>query len=177
MNSVHTYLKEELFVTKFKGNDVTLLGNQVKVGDKAPNFTVLANDLSEVTLDSTNGSVRLISVVPSIDTGVCDAQTRRFNEEAAKLDNVKVLTVSVDLPFAQKRWCGANGIDNVQTLSDHRDLSFGEAYGVAIQELRLLARSIFVVDSNDNVTYVEYLPEVTEHPNYEAAIEAAKAAK
>lgn len=177
MNSVHTYLKEELFVTKFKGNDVTLLGNQVKVGDKAPNFTVLANDLSEVTLDSTKGSVRLISVVPSIDTGVCDAQTRRFNEEAAKLDNVKVLTVSVDLPFAQKRWCGANGIDNVQTLSDHRDLSFGEAYGVAIQELRLLARSIFVVYSNDNVTYVEYLPEVTEHPNYEAAIEAAKAAK
>ncbi|WP_407544047.1 thiol peroxidase [Priestia sp. HNGD-A6] len=177
MNSVHTYLKEELFVTKFKGNDVTLLGNQVKVGDKAPNFTVLANDLSEVTLDSTKGSVRLISVVPSIDTGVCDAQTRRFNEEAAKLDNVKVLTVSVDLPFAQKRWCGANGIDNVQTLSDHRDLSFGEAYGVAIQELRLLARSIFVVDSNNNVTYVEYLPEVTEHPNYEAAIEAAKAAK
>src|SRR6478609_8114228 len=161
MNSVHTYLKEELFVTKFKGNDVTLLGN----------------DLSEVTLDSTKGSVRLISVVPSIDTGVCDAQTRRFNEEAAKLDNVKVLTVSVDLPFAQKRWCGANGIDNVQTLSDHRDLSFGEAYGVAIQELRLLARSIFVVDSNDNVTYVEYLPEVTEHPNYEAAIEAAKTAK
>ncbi|MGG3120627.1 thiol peroxidase [Priestia megaterium] len=177
MNSVHTYLKEELFVTKFKGNNVTLLGNQVKVGDKAPNFTVLANDLSEVTLDSTKGSVRLISVVPSIDTGVCDAQTRRFNEEAAKLDNVKVLTVSVDLPFAQKRWCGANGIDNVQTLSDHRDLSFGEAYGVAIQELRLLARSIFVVDSNDNVTYVEYLPEVTEHPNYEAAIEAAKTAK
>ncbi|MED4392951.1 thiol peroxidase [Priestia megaterium] len=164
-------------MTKFKGNDVTLLGNQVKVGDKAPNFTVLANDLSEVTLDSTKGSVRLISVVPSIDTGVCDAQTRRFNEEAAKLDNVKVLTVSVDLPFAQKRWCGANGIDNVQTLSDHRDLSFGEAYGVAIQELRLLARSIFVVDSNNNVTYVEYLPEVTEHPNYEAAIEAAKAAK
>ena len=101
MNSVHTYLKEELFVTKFKGNDVTLLGNQVKVGDKAPNFTVLANDLSEVTLDSTKGSVRLISVVPSIDTGVCDAQTRRFNEEAAKLDNVKVLTVSVDLPFAK----------------------------------------------------------------------------
>ena len=161
----------------FKGNPVTLLGNEVKAGDHAPNFTVLANDLSEVTLDSTKGSVRLISVVPSIDTGVCDAQTRRFNEEAAKLDNVKVLTVSVDLPFAQKRWCGANGIDNVQTLSDHRDLSFGEAYGVAIQELRLLARSIFVVDSNDNVTYVEYLPEVTEHPNYEAAIEAAKTAK
>jgi thioredoxin-dependent peroxiredoxin len=161
----------------FKGKPVTLMGSQVKVGDKAPNFTVLANDLSEVTLDDTKGSVRLISVVPSIDTGVCDAQTRRFNEEAAKLDNVKVLTVSVDLPFAQKRWCGANGIENVQTLSDHRDLSFGEAYGVAIKELRLLARAVFVVNSNDEVTYVEYVNEVTDHPNYEAAIEAAKAAK
>jgi thiol peroxidase len=115
--------------------------------------------------------------VPSIDTGVCDAQTRRFNEEAASLENVKVLTVSVVLPFAQARWCGANGIENVQTLSDHRDLSFGEAFGVTIKELRLLSRSVFVVDSEDNVTYAEYLEEVTEHPNYEAAIEAAKAAK
>ncbi|MBM7701209.1 thiol peroxidase [Metabacillus iocasae] len=161
----------------FKGNEVTLAGSPVKVGDAAPNFTVLANDLSEVTLNDTKGSVRLISVVPSIDTGVCDAQTRRFNEAAAQLDNVKVLTVSVDLPFAQKRWCGANGIENVQTLSDHRDLSFGEAYGVAIKELRLLARSIFVVDSNDKVIHVEYVNEVTDHPNYEAAIEAAKAAQ
>ncbi|PLR77808.1 thiol peroxidase [Bacillus sp. V3-13] len=161
----------------FKGNPVTLLGNEVKVGDKAPNFVVLANDLSEVTLDDSKGTVRLISVVPSIDTGVCDAQTRRFNEEAAKLDNVKVLTVSVDLPFAQKRWCGANGIENVQTLSDHRDLSFGEAYGVAIKELRLLARAVFVVDSNDTVTYAEYVSEATNHPNYEAAVEAAKQAK
>ncbi|TCN24428.1 thiol peroxidase [Mesobacillus foraminis] len=161
----------------FKGNPVTLLGNEVKVGDQAPNFTVLANDLSEVTLQDSKGSVRLISVVPSIDTGVCDAQTRRFNEEAAKLDNVKVLTVSVDLPFAQKRWCGANGIDNVQTLSDHRDLSFGEAYGVAIQELRLLARAVFVVDSNDKVTYAEYVSEATNHPDYEAAVQAAGQAK
>jgi thiol peroxidase len=161
----------------FKGNPVTLLGSEVKAGDHAPNFTVLANDLSEVTLDSTKGQVRLISVVPSLDTGVCDAQTRRFNEEASKLGNVKILTVSVDLPFAQKRWCGAAGIENVQTLSDHRDLSFGEAYGVAIQELRLLARAVFVVDSNDTVTYVEYVSEATNHPNYEAAIEAAKAAK
>lgn len=160
----------------FAGNPVTLLGNQLQVGEKAPNFTVLTNDLSEVTLNDSKGYVRLISVVPSIDTGVCDAQTRRFNEEAAKLDNVKVLTVSVDLPFAQKRWCGSNGIENVQTLSDHRDLSFGEAFGVAIKELRLLARSVFVVDSNDLVTYVQYVDEVTEHPNYEAAIEAAKAA-
>ncbi|MEH7226428.1 thiol peroxidase [Bacillus sp. JJ1566] len=161
----------------FKNNPVTLLGNEVKVGDKAPDFTVLANNLSPVTLADSKGSVRLISVVPSLDTGVCDAQTRRFNEEAAGLGNVKILTVSVDLPFAQARWCGANGIENVQTLSDHRDLSFGEAYGVAIQELRLLARAVFVVDSNDTVTYVEYVSEATNHPNYEAALEAAKAAQ
>ncbi len=161
----------------FKGNPVTLLGNEVKVGEKAPNFSVLANDLSPVTLNDSKGSVRLISVVPSLDTGVCDAQTRRFNQEAAKLDNVKILTVSVDLPFAQKRWCGAAGIENVQTVSDHRDLSFGEAFGVAIQELRLLARAVFVIDSNDVVTYAEYVSEATDHPNYEAAVEAAKQAK
>jgi thiol peroxidase len=161
----------------FKGNPITLLGNEVKVGDKAPDFTVLANDLSPVTLSDSKGSVRLISVVPSIDTGVCDAQTRRFNEEAAGLESVKVLTISADLPFAQKRWCGSNGIDNVQTLSDHRDFSFAEAYGVHMKELRLLARSIFVVDSNDTITYVEYVSEGTAHPDYEAAIEAAKAAR
>lgn len=161
----------------FKGNPVTLLGNEAKVGEKAPDFKVLANDMSEVTLADSKGQVRLLSVVPSIDTGVCDAQTRRFNEEASKLGNVKILTVSVDLPFAQKRWCAAAGIENVQTVSDHRDLSFGEAYGVAIQELRLLARAVFVVDSNDTITYVEYVSEATDHPNYEAAIEAAKQAK
>ncbi|MDQ0413005.1 thiol peroxidase [Mesobacillus stamsii] len=160
----------------FKGNPVTLLGNEVKVGDQAPDFTVLANDLSEVTLNDSKGQVRLISVVPSLDTGVCDAQTRRFNEEAANLGNVKILTVSVDLPFAQKRWCGAAGIENVQTLSDHRELSFGQAYGVAIKELRLLTRAVFVVDSNDKVTYTEYVSEATDHPNYEAAVEAAKQA-
>jgi thioredoxin-dependent peroxiredoxin len=161
----------------FGGNPVTLLGSEVKVGDKAPNFTVLANDLSPVTLEDSKGSVRLISVVPSLDTGVCDAQTRRFNEEAAKFDNVQILTISVDLPFAQSRWCGAAGVDKVQTLSDHRDLSFGEAYGIAMQENRLLARAVFVVDSNDTVTYAEYVSEATDHPNYEAAIEAAKQAK
>ena len=161
----------------FKGNSVTLIGSEVKVGDQAPDFTVLANDLSPVTLQDSKGSVRLISVVPSLDTGVCDAQTRRFNEEAAKLENVKILTVSVDLPFAQKRWCGANGIENVQTVSDHRDLSFAEAYGVGIQELRLLARAVFVVDANDKVTYVEYVSEATDHPNYESAIQAASEAK
>ncbi|MED1861956.1 thiol peroxidase [Fictibacillus nanhaiensis] len=161
----------------FKEKPVTLLGNEVKVGDQAPDFKVLANDMSEVSLADSKGSVRLIAAVPSVDTGVCDAEVRRFNEEASKLDNVKVLTVSVDLPFAQKRWCAAAGIENVQTLSDHRDLSFGKAYGVAIEGLRLLARSVFVIDSSDKVTYVEYVNEVTSHPNYEAAIEAAKAAK
>ncbi|MFZ3589439.1 thiol peroxidase [Bacillus sp. DJP31] len=161
----------------FKGNPVTLLGNEVNVGETAPEFKVLANDMSAVSLSDSKDSVRLISVVPSIDTGVCDAQTRKFNEAASGLDNVKILTVSVDLPFAQKRWCGSNGIENVQTLSDHRDLSFGEAFGVHIQELRLLARAVFVVDSQDQVTYVEYVSEATDHPNYEAAIEAAKAAR
>lgn len=160
----------------FKGNPVTLLGNEVKVGDTAPDFTVLANDLSPVTLANSKGKVRLISVVPSIDTGVCDQQTRRFNEEASQLAGVEILTISVDLPFAQKRWCAAAGIENVQTLSDHRELSFGKAYGVAIEELRLLARAVFVIDSNDKVTYVEYVAEATNHPDYEAAIEAAKAA-
>ncbi|ARU62271.1 lipid hydroperoxide peroxidase [Tumebacillus avium] len=161
----------------FKGNPVTLQGTEVKVGDQAPNFSVLANNLTPVTLDDSKGTVRIISVVPSVDTGVCDAQTRRFNEEAANLTNTTILTVSVDLPFAQGRWCGAAGIDKVQTVSDHRDLSFGLAYGVVIKELRLLARSVFVVDSSDKIVHVEYVSEVTNHPNYEAAIAAAKAAK
>ncbi|MBG9772107.1 thiol peroxidase [Brevibacillus laterosporus] len=164
-------------VVTFKDQPVTLLGPEIKVGDTAPEFSVLANNLSPVTLADSKGTIRLISVVPSLDTGVCDQQTRRFNEEAAKLDNVTILTVSVDLPFAQARWCGAAGIDKVQTVSDHRDLSFGLAYGVAIKELRLLSRAVFVVDSNDKVVYVEYLAAVGQHPNYEAAIEAVKAAK
>lgn len=161
----------------FKNNPVTLLGNEVKVGDKAPDFSVLRNDLSQATLSDYQGQVKIISVVPSIDTGVCDAQTRRFNEEASNLDNVKILTVSVDLPFAQGRWCAAAGIKNVEMLSDHRDLSFGKNYGVAIEELRLLARAIFVVDSSDTVVYVEYVSEATNHPDYEAAVNAAKEAK
>jgi thiol peroxidase len=159
----------------FKNNPVTLLGNEVKVGDKAPDFTVLANDLSPVTLKDSEGKIRLFATVPSLDTGVCDAETRRFNEEAAKLgDDVIVYTVSVDLPFAQKRWCGAAGIDRVVTVSDHKDLSFGKAYGVAIEELRLLARAVFVVDREGIVRYVEYVSETTNHPDYEAAIKAVK---
>ena len=161
----------------FINNPVTLVGSEVKVGDKAPDFTVLGNDMKPVSLSDSKGTVRIISVVPSLDTGVCDQQTRKFNAEASKLNNINVLTISVDLPFAQKRWCAASGLDNVQTFSDHRDLSFGEAYGVVMKELRLLARSVFVVNSNDEVVYVEYVSEGTNHPNYDAALEAAKAAK
>ncbi|RJS63390.1 thiol peroxidase [Priestia filamentosa] len=161
----------------FLNKPVTLLGNEVKVGDTAPDFTVLNNELNPVTLQDSKGKVRLISVVPSIDTGVCDAQTRRFNEDASTISNVEVLTISVDLPFAQERWCASNGLENVHTFSDHRTLSFGEAYGVHIKELRLLARAVFVIDSNNKVTYVEYVNEATNHPNYEAAIEAVKAAQ
>ncbi|MFP3124786.1 thiol peroxidase [Ectobacillus funiculus] len=161
----------------FLGDSVTLLGNEVKVGEQAPNFTVLADDLSPVTLDTYKGAVKLISVVPSVDTGVCAAQTRKFNEEAAGLEDVKILTISVDLPFAQNRYCATEGLENAVTLSDHRDLSFGQAYGVAIEELRLLTRAVFVINSENQVTYAEYVDEVTNHPNYEAALEAAKAAK
>lgn len=169
--------KEQMVKVTFQNKPVTLLGNPLSVGDKAPAFTVVANDLSEVTLEDSKGKVRLISVVPSIDTGVCEQQTRRFNEEAAKLEGVQILTISCDLPFAQKRWCAAEGIDNLQVLSDHRDLSFGTNYGVAMKELRLLARSIFVINSNDEIVYMEIVPEVTTHPNYDLAIEAAREAK
>lgn len=160
----------------FKNNPVTLPGNEIKVGDQAPNFSVLGNDLSPIELQHTTGKVRLISVVPSLDTGVCSDQTKRFSEEAVSLgDNVEVLTISADLPFAQKRWTEINGVDSITTLSDHRDLDFGQAFGTTMKELRLLARSIFVIDENDKVAYVEYVAEGTDHPDYEKAIEAVKA--
>lgn len=161
----------------FAQDPVTLLGTEIKVGDSAPNFTVLSNDMQEVSLDNYQGKVKLIASVPSVDTGVCAAETKRFNEEADKIPGVQVLTISMDLPFAQTRWCAANGIKNLDTLSDHRDADFGEKYGVLIKELRLLARAIFVVDSNNTVTYVEYVDEVTNHPDYDKALEAVKAAK
>ncbi len=158
----------------FNQDPVTLLGTEVKVGDQAPNFTVLSNDLEEVSLDDFEGKVKLISVVPSVDTGVCSQQTKRFNEEADQIGNTHVLTISMDLPFAQTRWCAANGVKNISLLSDHRDADFAEKYGVLIKELRLLARSIFVVDANNVVQHVEYVSEVTNHPDYEAALQAAK---
>ncbi|ABW18235.1 thiol peroxidase [Alkaliphilus oremlandii] len=156
------------------GNPVTLVGKEIKVGDPAPDFTVLKNDLSPFTLKDAGNTVKIISVVPSLDTGVCELQTIHFNQEAAELGDVKILTISVDLPFAQKRFCGAQGIDKVITLSDHRDLSFGENYGFVIEELRLLSRGIVVLDKENTVRYVEYVKEVTEHPNYDRAIEEAK---
>ncbi len=168
-------MSERAGVVTFKGNPLTLLGREVKVGDKAPDFKVVDNGLQAVTLADTAGTARIFVAVPSLDTPVCDLETRRFNEEAAKLGDVKVYVVSLDLPFAQKRWCGAAGVENVQTLSDYQDRSFGENYGVLIKELKLLARSVFVVDKNDTVTYVEIVPEVTSEPNYEAALAAAKA--
>ena len=164
-------------IVTMKGNPLTLVGPELKAGDMAPDFTVLANDLSPVTLADGAGKVRIISVVPSLDTAVCDQQTRRFNEEAANLgEKVVVLTVSMDLPFAQARWCGAAGIDRVKTLSDHRDASFGRAYGVLIKELRLLARTVFVVDAAGKIVHVQIVPELTDHPDYPAALAAARRA-
>jgi thiol peroxidase len=167
--------QERTGVITFKGNPMTLLGPDVKAGDAAPDFKVVDNGLQPVTLGDTRGKVRLITVVPSLDTPVCDTMTRKFNEQAAKLpDDVVVYTVSLDLPFAQKRWCGNAGIEKVKTLSDYQDRSFGLSYGVLIKELKLLARSVFVIDKNDKVAYREIVKEVTAEPDYEAALVAAK---
>lgn len=161
-------------ITTFMGNPLTLLGNMVKSGDKAYDFTVIGEGLKSVKLSDYDGKIRIISVVPSVDTGVCAAQTRRFNEEAAKLEDTVILTVSCDLPFALGRFCAAEGIDKVKTLSDHKDTDFGLNYGFLIEELRLLNRGIVVVDKKGIITYVEYVKENTEHPDYNKAIEAAK---
>ncbi|MFN0165394.1 MAG: thiol peroxidase [Bryobacteraceae bacterium] len=162
--------------TTLKGNPLTLIGPELKAGDTAPNFTAVDPTLTAVNLAGTGSKARIISVVPSLDTPVCDLQTKRFNEEAAKIPNVDILTVSMDLPFAQKRWCGAFGVENIKMLSDHRDGSFGMAYGTLIKELRIECRAIFVLDSSNTIRHVEYVKEVADHPNYEAALAAAKAA-
>jgi len=157
------------------GNPVTLTGAEVKVGDSAPDVEVLGNDLGPVKLSSYKGKVCVISVVPSLDTSVCDMQTRKFNETAGSLgDNVVILTISMDLPFAQARWCGAAGVDKVVTLSDYRDAAFGEAYGVLMKEFRLLARSIFIVDQDGTVQYIQLVKEIGEEPNYDEVLEAVK---
>jgi thiol peroxidase len=157
-----------------KGNPLTLIGPQLQVGDPAPDFSVVDGTLSAVNLEKTGNHVRIISVVPSLDTPVCDLQTKRFNEEAAKMPGVDILTISMDLPFAQKRWCGAFGVDRIKMLSDHRSGSFGEAYGTLIKDLRIESRAIFVLDKDNIIRYVEYVKEVADHPNYDAALAAAK---
>ncbi|MGB2806218.1 MAG: thiol peroxidase [Sedimentisphaerales bacterium] len=168
-------MRVEESVVTMKGETLTLVGNKVKVGEPAPDFEVLANDLSAVKLSSYQGKVCIISSVPSLDTSVCDTMTRRFNQEAVNLgDDVVVLTISMDLPFAQKRWCGATDVKNVQTLSDHRDASFGNAFGVLIKELRLLGRAVFVVDTEGIVRYVQIVNELTNEPDYEAVLQAVK---
>ncbi len=166
---------EQKGIITMKGNPLTLQGKSLKVGDRAPDFTVLDNNLNPVRLSAYKGKVCVLSSVPSLDTPVCDMETRRFNQEAADLGaGVVILTISMDLPFAQKRWCGAAGVDKVITLSDHREASFGTSYGVLIKELRLLARAIFVVDRSGSIQYIELVKELTSEPNYEAVLKAVK---
>jgi thiol peroxidase len=158
-----------------RGKPLTLLGPELKAGEKAPDFAAVTDSLQDVNLEKTGHAVRIFSVIPSLDTPVCDAQTKRFNEEAAKLDGIQIYTISMDLPFAQKRWCGAFGVDKIKMLSDHRTGSFGENYGTMIKELRIESRAIFVLDKDGTIKHVEYVKEVADHPNYEAAFAAAKA--
>jgi thiol peroxidase len=168
-------MSERKGIVTMKGNPITLIGNEVKVGDKAPDFEVAGQDLSTVKFSSFAGKVCIISCVPSLDTSVCDIMTRRFNQEAAKLGNdIAVLAISMDLPFAQKRWCGAAGVKNVRVLSDHRTASFGQAYGILIKDLRLLARAVFVVDKKGIIRYASIVPEISSEPNYDEALEAVK---
>jgi thiol peroxidase len=156
---------------------MTVLGPELKAGDKAPDFHAIDDSLKPVDLASTGHGIRIFSVVPSLDTPVCDAQTKRFNDEAGKHPELSVYTFSMDLPFAQKRWCGAFGVDHVKMVSDHRDGSFGQAYGTLIKDLKIHSRAIFVLGKDNTIRYVEYVKEVADHPNYEAALAAAKAAQ
>ncbi|MBD5639356.1 thiol peroxidase [Clostridium botulinum] len=161
---------------KFMGNPITLEGNELKVGDIAPDFTAIDNNMKPVSLKDTKG-VRILSVVPSLDTEVCDLETRTFNSKATEIPNVTIYTISMDLPFAQARWCGAHGVDKVITLSDFKDRLVGINYGTYIKELGLLTRAVFVIDSNNKITFVEYVPEVTNQPNFDKVLEAAKASQ
>lgn len=161
--------------TTMRGNPLTLIGPELKAGDAAPDFNLLDGPMKTVTLKDTGNHVRIISVIPSLDTPVCDAQTKRFNEEAASLPGVDIITVSMDLPFAQKRWCGAFGVDNVKMLSDHKEASFGTNYGTLIKEMRIESRAIFVLDQNNKIIHAEYVKEVADYPNYEAALAAVRA--
>lgn len=168
-------MAQEKTQVTMKGEPLTLSGTAVDIGQKAPDFEVLDNELKIVTLSSCAGKILIICSVPSLDTSVCDTETRKFNEKAAELgEGAAVLVISMDLPFAQKRWCGAAGIQNVKTLSDHRDASFGKAYGVLIEELRLLARAVFIVDKKGILRYKQIVPEITNEPDYDDCLEAIK---
>ncbi|SYZ73026.1 putative thiol peroxidase [Candidatus Zixiibacteriota bacterium] len=168
-------MSERTGVVTSQGNPLTLIGNELKVGDSAPDFDVVDNDLKPFQLSSLRGKVVVISSVPSLDTPVCDTETRRFNKEAAGLgDKVKILTISMDLPFAQKRWCGAAGVNSVMTLSDYQKASFGNTYGVLIKGLHLLARVIFVIDTKGIIRYIQYVKETSHEPNYDDALAAIK---
>jgi len=172
------HMLERKGVVTFRGNPLTVLGPEVKVGEAAPDFTAVDVNLAPVKLSSYRGKVCIICSVPSLDTPVCDMETRRFNEEAARLGpQISILVVSMDLPFAQKRWCGAAGADRVQTLSDHRDASFGTSYGVLIKELRLLARAVFIIDREGIIRYTQLVGEIANEPDYEAALLAAEKLK
>ena len=168
-------MEENAGIITMKGNPLTLIGKQLKIGEPAPDFEVLSNDLAPVKLSSFQGKVCIVASVPSLDTPVCDLETRRFNEEAGMLGpDVTILTISMDLPFAQKRWCGAAGVDKVTTLSDHLSGSFGLAYGILIKELRLLARAVFVLDRDGIIQYVQLVKEVADEPDYNEVLEALK---
>jgi len=169
-------MNERIGLVTMKGNPVTLVGDEVNVGDEAPDFTCVNTGLEPVSLSAYRGKVLVIASVPSLDTGVCDAETRRFNTEAAKLGgDVVILTISMDLPFAQKRWCGAAGVDRVVTLSDYQRASFGQAYGVLIKDVRLLARAVFVVDKEGVVRLVHLVPEIGTEPDYDTVLDAVRA--
>jgi thiol peroxidase len=168
-------MTERKGIITMRGNPLTLIGNEIKVGDVAPDFVVLDNNLSPIKFSSFRGKTCILTSVPSLDTPVCDMETRKFNEEAGRLGpDVAILTVSMDLPFAQKRWCAAAGVDKVQTLSDHRDASFGTSYGVLIKELRLLARAVFLIDRKGILQYIQLVKEVTNEPDYPAVLNALK---
>ena len=166
---------EQVETITVKGNPVALIGGELKVGQRAPNFTVLGQDLNNVTLDSFQGKIKLIASVPSLDTPVCDSEIKRFNDEAAALSkDIVILFISTDLPFAQKRFCQAYDIKKVKTLSDHREVDFGKKYGVLIKEMRLLARAIFILDKDNVVRYVELVKELSSPPDYEVALKTLK---
>ncbi len=167
---------ERAGATTMKGAPLTLVGPELKAGDAAPDFNLMDRGLKAVTLKDTGKRVRIISVIPSLDTPVCDAQTKRFNEAAANLPGVDIITVSMDLPFAQKRWCTTFAVDNLKMLSDHKDASFGTNYGTLIKELRIESRAIFVLDADNKICHAEYVKEVADFPNYETALAAARSA-